>query len=87
MFAESSPVYLVDDVYLVNEPKAAPKLLAKVPINELPSFLAEFVHTYKDKSVTLYGAQKYTKEIADLLLETAQTNYNLNNIEVELKSI
>ena len=81
MFAESSPVYLV------NEPKAAPKLLAKVPVNELPNFLAEFVHTYKDKSVTLYGVQKYTQQIADSLIETAQTNYNLNNIEVELKSV
>lgn len=80
-FAKSSPIYLVDEL------ETSQKLLAKVSIDELPNFLAEFVHMYNDKNVTLYGMQKYTKGIADLLIETAQTNYNLNNIEVELKSI
>ena len=58
--------------------------VAAVPVADLPKALAQMAHIYDVNNIKLYGCKSYGEIFPNTILEYLKTDYNKNNVEIEV---
>lgn len=83
------PVALFDlhqTIYLVKENQPQKKL-AITTLEEAPAVIAEYCNKLNITNVKIVGNLEYAGETKNAILTYAKTNYNLNNLEIEVHEL
>lgn len=85
IYSYIEPWIIDQSVYIMSDKDTEPVMYNKVPLENLPDYLTL---TYTEKNcdkIILHGSTYvFTEEIAEQIKNSAITNYNLNNINIEV---
>ena len=71
-------------VHLVDPEAKQVVQVAEVPVADLTKALAHLAHTYSVNNIKLYGCKSYGEIFPNAILEYLKTDYNKNNVEIEV---